>query len=150
MNNWCGLMGMATNGYDETGCALSAKLSKLSIGNFDMNICLLQLVEIKIDPGNPPTSEPKNSQHDIDFLENDVVEAVNTFFNHGNFPKDDAVFLGHWSDSNIDTILRILDCFYHALGLKINMSKSKLMGRSVHRDNVTQAAQKIGFQAPFS
>ncbi|GKC70180.1 hypothetical protein Tco_1116063, partial [Tanacetum coccineum] len=47
MNNGCGLMGMAANGYDETGCALSAKLSKLSIGNFDRNICLLQLVEIK-------------------------------------------------------------------------------------------------------
>ncbi|GKC55916.1 nucleotide-binding alpha-beta plait domain-containing protein [Tanacetum coccineum] len=24
MNNGCGLMGMAANGYDETGCALSA------------------------------------------------------------------------------------------------------------------------------
>ncbi|GKB49944.1 RNA-directed DNA polymerase, eukaryota, reverse transcriptase zinc-binding domain protein [Tanacetum coccineum] len=69
------------------------------------------------------------------------------------FFADDAVFLGHWSDSNIDTILRILDCFYHASGLKINMSKSKLMGISVHRDNVAQAAQKIGcdiLQAPFS
>ncbi|GJS50065.1 hypothetical protein Tco_0600186 [Tanacetum coccineum] len=48
MNNGCGLMGMAANGYDETGCALSAKLSKLSIGNFDRNICLLQLAEIKL------------------------------------------------------------------------------------------------------
>ncbi|GJX04937.1 probable pectate lyase 12, partial [Tanacetum coccineum] len=47
MNNGCGLMGMAANGYDETGCALSDKLSKLSIDTFDRNICLLDLVEIK-------------------------------------------------------------------------------------------------------
>ncbi|GJU97659.1 RNA-directed DNA polymerase, eukaryota, reverse transcriptase zinc-binding domain protein [Tanacetum coccineum] len=56
-------------------------------------------------------------------------------------------------DSNIDIIIRILDCFYHASGLKINMSKSKLLGISVHRENVAQAAQKIGcdiLQTPFS
>ncbi|GJV96565.1 RNA-directed DNA polymerase, eukaryota [Tanacetum coccineum] len=52
------------------------------------------------------------------------------------FFADDAVFMGHWSDSNIDIIIRILDCFYHASGLKINMSKSKLLGISVHRENV--------------
>ncbi|GKB90180.1 RNA-directed DNA polymerase, eukaryota, partial [Tanacetum coccineum] len=69
------------------------------------------------------------------------------------FFADDAVFMGHWSDSNIDIIIRILDCFYHASGLKINMSKSKLLGISVHRENVAQAAQKIGcdiLQTPFS
>ncbi|GKG35007.1 hypothetical protein Tco_0437703, partial [Tanacetum coccineum] len=47
MNNGCGLMGMAANGYDETGRALSDELSKLSIDTFDRNICLLDLVEIK-------------------------------------------------------------------------------------------------------
>ncbi|GKC60500.1 RNA-directed DNA polymerase, eukaryota [Tanacetum coccineum] len=69
------------------------------------------------------------------------------------FFADDAVFMGHWSDSNIDIIIRILDCFYHASGLKINMSKSKLLGISVHRENAAQAAQKIGcdiHQTPFS
>nr|GEV87191.1 RNA-directed DNA polymerase, eukaryota, reverse transcriptase zinc-binding domain protein [Tanacetum cinerariifolium] len=90
-----------------------------------------------------------------------VVEAIlfrgiqvgNTLHISHLFFADDVVFLGHWSDSNIDTILHILDCFYHASGLKINMSKRKLMGISVHRDNVAKAAQKIGcdiLQIPFS
>nr|GEU29659.1 RNA-directed DNA polymerase, eukaryota [Tanacetum cinerariifolium] len=60
------------------------------------------------------------------------------------FYTDDAVFLGHWSGSNIDTIVRVLDCFYRALGLRINMTKSKIMGISVSSDIVDQAASKIG------
>ncbi|GKA41711.1 RNA-directed DNA polymerase, eukaryota, reverse transcriptase zinc-binding domain protein, partial [Tanacetum coccineum] len=69
------------------------------------------------------------------------------------FYADDAVFMGHWSEANIDTILRVLDCFYHASGLRINMLKSKLMGISVSSDKVDQAAKKIGcaiLQVPFS
>ncbi|GJT80632.1 RNA-directed DNA polymerase, eukaryota, reverse transcriptase zinc-binding domain protein [Tanacetum coccineum] len=61
--------------------------------------------------------------------------------------------MGHWSEANIDTILRVLDCFYHASGLRINMLKSKLMGISVSSDKVDQAAKKIGcaiLQVPFS
>ncbi|GJY27028.1 hypothetical protein Tco_0401754 [Tanacetum coccineum] len=58
------------------------------------------------------------------------------------FYADDAVFMGHWSEANIDTILRVLDCFYHASGLRINMLKSKLMGISVSSDKVDQAAKK--------
>ncbi|GKD98943.1 hypothetical protein Tco_1382840, partial [Tanacetum coccineum] len=60
------------------------------------------------------------------------------------FYADDAVFMGHWSEANIDTILRVLDCFYHASGLRINMLKSKLMGISVSSDKVDQATKKIG------
>ncbi|GKB11294.1 hypothetical protein Tco_0845217 [Tanacetum coccineum] len=69
------------------------------------------------------------------------------------FYADDAVFMGHWSEANIDTILRVLDCFYHASGLRINMLKSKLMGISVSSDKVDQAAKKIRcaiLQVPFS
>ncbi|GKC28085.1 RNA-directed DNA polymerase, eukaryota, reverse transcriptase zinc-binding domain protein [Tanacetum coccineum] len=50
-------------------------------------------------------------------------------------------------------ILRVLDCFYHASGLQINMLKSKLMGILVFSDKVDQAAKKIGcaiLQVPFS
>nr|GEU37786.1 RNA-directed DNA polymerase, eukaryota, reverse transcriptase zinc-binding domain protein [Tanacetum cinerariifolium] len=57
------------------------------------------------------------------------------------------------NESNIHTILRILDCFYHASGLRINMLKSKLMGILIPSDKVSQAAKKIGcviLQAPFS
>nr|GEU50172.1 RNA-directed DNA polymerase, eukaryota [Tanacetum cinerariifolium] len=60
------------------------------------------------------------------------------------FYADDAIFMGHWSDSNIDTIIYALECFYHASGLRINMNKSKLMGISVSSDKVEQAARKIG------
>ncbi|GJR58434.1 RNA-directed DNA polymerase, eukaryota, reverse transcriptase zinc-binding domain protein, partial [Tanacetum coccineum] len=60
---------------------------------------------------------------------------------------------GQWNDSNIDTIVNILDCFYHASGLRINMSKSKLMRISVDKEKVDQVASKIGcvaLKSPFS
>ncbi|GJZ53263.1 RNA-directed DNA polymerase, eukaryota [Tanacetum coccineum] len=44
------------------------------------------------------------------------------------FYADDAVFVGQWSDGNINTLIHVLDCFYHASGLRINMRKSKIMG----------------------
>ncbi|GJU10293.1 RNA-directed DNA polymerase, eukaryota [Tanacetum coccineum] len=43
------------------------------------------------------------------------------------FYADDAVFMGQWSSSNIDIIIQVLECFYRASGLRINMTKSKLM-----------------------
>ncbi|GKA89944.1 hypothetical protein Tco_0811756 [Tanacetum coccineum] len=69
------------------------------------------------------------------------------------FYADDAVFIGNWSDTNIETIVHMLDCFYRASGLRINMNKSKLIGISVDKLKVDQAASKIGcasLQAPFS
>ena len=69
------------------------------------------------------------------------------------FYADDAVFMKQWNDSNIETILHVLNCFHHASGLRINMNKSKLMGISVSSDKVEQAARKIGcaiLYAPFS
>ncbi|GJU66753.1 RNA-directed DNA polymerase, eukaryota, reverse transcriptase zinc-binding domain protein [Tanacetum coccineum] len=56
---------------------------------------------------------------------------------------DDAIFVGQWSESNISTIVHVLDCFHRASGLHINMSKRKLMGISVDADKVDQAARKI-------
>nr|GFA33540.1 RNA-directed DNA polymerase, eukaryota [Tanacetum cinerariifolium] len=44
------------------------------------------------------------------------------------FYADDAIFMGQWSQCNIDTIIRVLDVFYRASGLRINMNKSNLMG----------------------
>ncbi|GJY41655.1 RNA-directed DNA polymerase, eukaryota, reverse transcriptase zinc-binding domain protein, partial [Tanacetum coccineum] len=66
---------------------------------------------------------------------------------------DDAIFVGQWSESNISTIVHILECFHRASGLRINMSKSKLMGISEDADKVDQAAMKIGFvtlKTPFT
>nr|GEX14572.1 RNA-directed DNA polymerase, eukaryota [Tanacetum cinerariifolium] len=42
------------------------------------------------------------------------------------FYADDAIFMGQWSQCNIDTIIRVLDVFYRASGLMINMNKSNL------------------------
>ncbi|GJQ90373.1 RNA-directed DNA polymerase, eukaryota [Tanacetum coccineum] len=69
------------------------------------------------------------------------------------FYADDAVLLGQWSDSNIDTIVCVLECFHRASGLRINVSKSKLMGISVNEEKIAQATLKIGcsiLKAPFS
>ncbi|GJW16417.1 RNA-directed DNA polymerase, eukaryota, reverse transcriptase zinc-binding domain protein [Tanacetum coccineum] len=67
--------------------------------------------------------------------------------------RNDVVFMGHWSDSNIDTIVQVLECFYRASGLHIIMNKSKLIGISVANVIVDQAAANIGctmLEAPFS
>ncbi|GJU29556.1 hypothetical protein Tco_1173145 [Tanacetum coccineum] len=66
---------------------------------------------------------------------------------------DDAVFVGQWSDANIDTIVHVLDCFHRASGMRINMNKSKLVGISVEEDKVAIAASKFGcliLKTPFS
>nr|GEZ47915.1 RNA-directed DNA polymerase, eukaryota, reverse transcriptase zinc-binding domain protein [Tanacetum cinerariifolium] len=50
------------------------------------------------------------------------------------FYAHDAIFMGQWSESNIDTIVKVLDCFNRASGLRINMTKSKLLGIYVEDD----------------
>nr|GEX79112.1 RNA-directed DNA polymerase, eukaryota [Tanacetum cinerariifolium] len=95
-------------------------------------------------------------------LENDVVDAVSYFFHQVDvglfkgielalslnlshmFYVDDAIFMGQWSESNIDSIIQVLECFNHVSGLRINMTKSKLSAISVKDDKVEQAAVKIG------
>nr|GEV98433.1 RNA-directed DNA polymerase, eukaryota, reverse transcriptase zinc-binding domain protein [Tanacetum cinerariifolium] len=69
------------------------------------------------------------------------------------FYADDAIFMGQWSESNIDIIVKLLDCFNRASGLRIYMTKSKLLGISVEDDKVKQAVAKIGcntLKTPFS
>ncbi|GJW57675.1 RNA-directed DNA polymerase, eukaryota, reverse transcriptase zinc-binding domain protein [Tanacetum coccineum] len=69
------------------------------------------------------------------------------------FYADDIVFIGQWCDSNISTIVHVLECFFHASGLHINMHKSKLMGTVVDDDRVNHAARSIGcltLKSPFS
>nr|GEX66642.1 RNA-directed DNA polymerase, eukaryota, reverse transcriptase zinc-binding domain protein [Tanacetum cinerariifolium] len=60
------------------------------------------------------------------------------------FYADDAVFVGQWSDNNINTLIHVLDCFYRASGLRMNMSKSKIMGVHVEGGMVKHAASKLG------
>nr|GEW42941.1 hypothetical protein [Tanacetum cinerariifolium] len=44
------------------------------------------------------------------------------------FYADDAIFMGQWSKSNIDTIVKVLNCFNRASGLRINMTKRSKVG----------------------
>nr|GEW78114.1 hypothetical protein [Tanacetum cinerariifolium] len=60
------------------------------------------------------------------------------------FYADVAVFIGHWNDSNIKTLVNVLECFYRASGLRINMCKSKIIGVHVEGDLVKHATSKLG------
>nr|GFB90776.1 RNA-directed DNA polymerase, eukaryota, reverse transcriptase zinc-binding domain protein [Tanacetum cinerariifolium] len=69
------------------------------------------------------------------------------------FFVDDAVFVGQWSNSNIDTIIYALKCFERASGLRMNMSKSKIMGIAINGDKLDQVAHRIGcgiLEVPFT
>ncbi|GKC02423.1 RNA-directed DNA polymerase, eukaryota [Tanacetum coccineum] len=68
------------------------------------------------------------------------------------FYADDAVFIGEWSDDNLENLIRILNCFHLASGLKINVHKSQVLGVGVPPDIVNQGASRIGcavMQTPF-
>nr|GEU95458.1 RNA-directed DNA polymerase, eukaryota [Tanacetum cinerariifolium] len=65
----------------------------------------------------------------------------------------DVVFVGQWCEGNINTLTHVLDCFYHASGLRINMGKSKIIGTLVEKSIVSNAASKLGcllLKLPFS
>ncbi|GJX36067.1 hypothetical protein Tco_0247624 [Tanacetum coccineum] len=81
-----------------------------------------------------------------------IVLAHSLHLSH-MFYADDAIFMGQWSESNIDIIVHVLECFHRASGLRINMAKSKLMGIFVNAVKVEQAAAKIGcvtLKTPFT
>ncbi|GJW61150.1 RNA-directed DNA polymerase, eukaryota [Tanacetum coccineum] len=60
------------------------------------------------------------------------------------FYADDAMFIGEWSDANLKGIINILQCFFLASGLKINIHKSQVLGVGVPSSIVMQAASSIG------
>nr|GEW42446.1 RNA-directed DNA polymerase, eukaryota [Tanacetum cinerariifolium] len=60
------------------------------------------------------------------------------------FYTDDDVFIGEWSDQNLDNLLKILQCFHLASGLSINVNKSHVLGVGVPLDIVQQGAARIG------
>nr|GEZ10801.1 hypothetical protein [Tanacetum cinerariifolium] len=63
------------------------------------------------------------------------------------FYADDAIFMGQWNQSNIDTVVRVLKVFHSASGLCINMKKSKLIGIDMDASRVEQAIRQIGCMA---
>ncbi|GJR53414.1 RNA-directed DNA polymerase, eukaryota, partial [Tanacetum coccineum] len=69
------------------------------------------------------------------------------------FYADDAVIVGQWCDGNITNLVHVLECFYRASGLHINMCKSKIMGVNVGVDKIKAATSKLGcliLKTPFS
>ncbi|GKB42380.1 RNA-directed DNA polymerase, eukaryota, reverse transcriptase zinc-binding domain protein [Tanacetum coccineum] len=80
-------------------------------------------------------------------LFNDITLSYSLHLSH-MFYADDAIFVGQWNESNINTIVHILDCFHRASGLRINMSRSKLLGIYVDADKLDQAASKIDCVTP--
>nr|GEZ69551.1 RNA-directed DNA polymerase, eukaryota [Tanacetum cinerariifolium] len=61
-----------------------------------------------------------------------------------HFFADGAVFVEDWNDSNLSTIVYVLKCFFLASALKINVSKSKLMGIGVDNGVVERATNVVG------
>nr|GEW61420.1 RNA-directed DNA polymerase, eukaryota, reverse transcriptase zinc-binding domain protein [Tanacetum cinerariifolium] len=69
------------------------------------------------------------------------------------FYGDDEVFVGQWCDGNINTLVHVLECFFQASCLRINMCKSKIMGVNVGDEKVKSVASKLGYlilNTPFS
>nr|GEX23617.1 RNA-directed DNA polymerase, eukaryota, reverse transcriptase zinc-binding domain protein [Tanacetum cinerariifolium] len=60
------------------------------------------------------------------------------------FYVDDAVSVGQWCNGNINNLVHVLECFFQASGLRINMCKSKIMGDNVGDEKVKSAASKLG------
>lgn len=63
---------------------------------------------------------------------------------------DDAIFLGERSRSNVRNLLGILKCFQWAFDLKINLSKSKLLGVGVQPSEVDSMAFWVGCKVGIS
>ncbi|GJT26323.1 RNA-directed DNA polymerase, eukaryota [Tanacetum coccineum] len=69
------------------------------------------------------------------------------------FYVDDVIFVGKWNLSNLSIIVNVLNLFYLATSLKINLYKSKLMGIGIPHDVVASAARSIGcstLHTPFN
>ncbi|GJZ05765.1 RNA-directed DNA polymerase, eukaryota [Tanacetum coccineum] len=68
------------------------------------------------------------------------------------FYVDDAVFIGEWSEKNVENIMHILHCFSLVSGLKINLQKSHLLGVGISTQIVNAAAMSLDcsvMRAPF-
>ncbi|GKF20949.1 hypothetical protein Tco_0069587, partial [Tanacetum coccineum] len=63
------------------------------------------------------------------------------------FYADDVIILSEWNQCDMDNIIRILNVFYLASGLKINISKSNLYGVGVSSDDIESMAAGTGCSA---
>nr|GEY15330.1 RNA-directed DNA polymerase, eukaryota [Tanacetum cinerariifolium] len=60
------------------------------------------------------------------------------------FYADDAIFIGEWSEENLNRILQVLHCFSLASGLKINVHISQLLGVGIPFSISTAADSVLG------
>ncbi|GKC59272.1 hypothetical protein Tco_1086870 [Tanacetum coccineum] len=68
------------------------------------------------------------------------------------FYADDALFIGEWSNENLQGILYILNCFSLMSGMSINLKKSHILGSGVPDPIVSKAAKDLGcsvMKTPF-
>lgn len=63
------------------------------------------------------------------------------------FYADDAILIGEWKYSNISNIVSILQCFFMASGLNINVQKSHMLGVCVPFHEVELVADSVGCAA---
>ncbi|GJS48397.1 hypothetical protein Tco_0598518 [Tanacetum coccineum] len=60
------------------------------------------------------------------------------------FYADDVIITTEWNSINLDNIIHILQVFYLASGLKINIHKSNIYGIGVPNDEVVDMARRTG------
>nr|GEW95890.1 RNA-directed DNA polymerase, eukaryota [Tanacetum cinerariifolium] len=68
------------------------------------------------------------------------------------FYADDAVFIGEWSNENLNGILNILSCFSLLSGMSINLKKIQILGMGIPESVVFVVAKDLGcsvMKAPF-
>nr|GEW43917.1 RNA-directed DNA polymerase, eukaryota [Tanacetum cinerariifolium] len=57
---------------------------------------------------------------------------------------DDAIFMGEWDRNNVESLIQLLNIFYLASGLQLNLQKSKLYRIGVTYVNVQELARCTG------
>nr|GEV22419.1 RNA-directed DNA polymerase, eukaryota [Tanacetum cinerariifolium] len=126
---------------------------------FDHFISSSGLVDVKLEGYAFTWSHPSGSK--ISKLDRFLVSEVDEGLFKGVhlqglisishlFYADDAMFIGEWSNANLKGIVNILQCFFLASGLKINIHKSQVLGVGILRSIVMQAASFIVDEGEWS
>nr|GEV20092.1 RNA-directed DNA polymerase, eukaryota, reverse transcriptase zinc-binding domain protein [Tanacetum cinerariifolium] len=86
-----------------------------------------------------------------DYLD-DVLKSFGFGSKWCSWIRDDAVFIGEWSQDNLKGIMNMLRCFSLLLGLSINIKKSHLLGVGIPDSIVNATAESFGcsvIKTPF-
>nr|GEW58875.1 RNA-directed DNA polymerase, eukaryota [Tanacetum cinerariifolium] len=101
------------------------------------------------DPGDTRSKISFNFPNRLSFdqvmeMECQGINIDNTVTISHLFYANDAIFIGEWSEANLNRIFQILHCFYLASGLKINVQKSHLLGVGIPHSITSAAALILG------